>query len=798
MTLTAKEKIAKAKIQIQYSNSFFAYLSFFLKFREDVDNELSKSSLGMGVSIDGTCIYKKEFVEKITQGDNTAQLEGVLCFTEDTIIGGKEFKLIKNIKVGDLVINQFGNLENVKRKFERKINEEIYNLNATNLLPIRTTKEHPFLVKKYSLKNSVKRENRSLKEQFKNVKSEWVNVKDIKINDLIAVPKIKGNFNKEKISLKKFYPQLIQRQTHVIDSFILNEETSWLFGLYVADGSSSGSGLRFNLNDYSKNKYFKRVENILKKYFKVGKTNTFSSKDSRAKCLDTSSRQLSRTFIEFCGKNAKNKKIPSFILYNKNKKILQSFLEGYACGDGFYYKKMKHLQVATVSKVLAQQIQLAYLRFGKLVNVYNYKRDGVYHKLRGRELKNLNNYQIIIKDNYKLKHIMNDKNCVWVKVKKINKEKYNGLVYNFETKSHTYTANNIIVHNCHEICHLVFQHLQRLKDRNPDVWNICADVVVNSLLTKNNFKLPNGVLMPNNNNEITLFEKTPYQQIIENCDKKTAEQIYNELKIPTQNQKRYVVVGEGGGNQKKGKGLSKEELNKGRFDVHIEGDGLSSKEKNELMKEWGNRVYGALYVSRMRGDIPKGMERLLGKLHEEKINWRVLLQRYIVNQIPYDYSWAKFSKKSIATGVPMPHTLKEKISIVVGIDVSGSIGQKELTDFLSEILGIAKAFQERIDMKLITHEVDVNSELEIKNGNIEMIKNLKIKGGGGTAHQKLFNHIQEKVRNCKCCVFLTDGYSDLNEIEFGNYNFDKLFVISENGNDSQLKNKRCQIIHLKD
>jgi len=355
----------------------------------------------------------------------------------------------------------------------------------------------------------------------------------------------------------------------------------------------------------------------------------------------------------------------------------------------------------------------------------------------------------------------------------------------------------------HEILHLALLHLQRGLGGNHEIVNIAQDIVVNSLLTRNNFKLPEGCLLPNSNNEITLFEKTPYKQTIKDCDKKTAEKVYDEIKIPNKNGGGFCVKisGKGKGKGKGGlgkNGLSKEDLQKGRFDVHIEGKGLTPKEKKELSKEWNNRIYEALNVARMKGDIPNGMERLLGKLHEEKINWRTLLNRYIINQLPYDYSWASSSKKSIATGVYMPNTLKEKIDVVIGIDVSGSIGQKELTDFLSEIIGIAKAFQERIDMKLITHECDIVDEFEIKNGNIEKIKSLKIKGGGGTAHDKIFNHIQDKIRDCKCAIFLTDGYSDLNEIEFKKYNFDKLFVISDGGDDSQLKGKKCNIIHLKD
>ncbi|KKL16118.1 hypothetical protein LCGC14_2498840, partial [marine sediment metagenome] len=52
--------------------------------------------------------------------------------------------------------------------------------------------------------------------------------------------------------------------------------------------------------------------------------------------------------------------------------------------------------------------------------------------------------------------------------------------------------------------------------------------------------------------------------------------------------------------------------------------------------------------------------------------------------------------------------------------------------------------------------------------------------------------------DCKCAIFLTDGYSDIDGIKFEDYSFDKLFVISKDGDDSQLKGKPCEIIHLKD
>ena len=373
------------------------------------------------------------------------------------------------------------------------------------------------------------------------------------------------------------------------------------------------------------------------------------------------------------------------------------------------------------------------------------------------------------------------------------------------------SENELVGVIAHEINHLVFLHLLRRNSKNPEIWNVACDICVNSLLIKNNFKLPKDCLNPDYNNEIEIFGK----KIIK-CDEKIAEQIYSEIEKEAKKQQKNMngkcscgkcECDKDKNGKRKGDGRCKcgkcecggvGELVKGRFDKHFEGKNLSPKEKKELEDNWNGKIQEALTISKMKGNIPIGLERLIGELHQEKINWKTLLQRYITNQIPYNHTYQTYHKKSISTGVYMPNTLKEKISIVIAIDVSGSIGQKELTDFLSEIIGMARAFQDRIEMTLITHETDVNKTFQVRNGSIDEIKRLEIKGGGGTAHDKVFKHIQDNIRDCKCCVFLTDGYSDLDEINFDEYSFNKIFVISEGGSDNQLKNKNCHTINLKD
>jgi predicted metal-dependent peptidase len=193
-----------------------------------------------------------------------------------------------------------------------------------------------------------------------------------------------------------------------------------------------------------------------------------------------------------------------------------------------------------------------------------------------------------------------------------------------------------------------------------------------------------------------------------------------------------------------------------------------------------------------------GLERYIDEIKKSQINWKVLLQKMIQATIPRDYSWLKKAKKSVATGTYLPSVVKEKIDVCIGIDLSGSIGKEELTEFMSEVIGMAKAYQNSITMRLLTHDVEVHNDYEIRNGNIEKIKALKLTGGGGTSHIPIFDYVKEKVKDCKLVVFFTDGYSDLEHIDFGNYEWKKIIVINKTGDSECVQNKDCVVIKMRE
>lgn len=314
----------------------------------------------------------------------------------------------------------------------------------------------------------------------------------------------------------------------------------------------------------------------------------------------------------------------------------------------------------------------------------------------------------------------------------------------------------------HETLHLAFLHLIRVGTKNPELWNIVTDIAVNQIIKDSGYTLPEGTLVSDGKNEINLCGQT-----IKECNKKSAEIIYDEFK---DNKQLMDIV--------------KQMAQKG-FDVHFDDKGQTPQETEELAKEWSDRLREAMAISKMKGDIPEGMERFVEDLHKEKINWRELLQRYITNSLPYDFTFARPHKKSIATGFYMPSILKEKLDISVLIDVSGSIGQEELTDFLSEIVGIANTFKDRISMRILTHECEILNDYYVDDANMDNILSLKIEGGGGTSFNPAIDYINEKHPDTKLLVWLTDGYGEM--VEEKNVTFDLLWVLSKGGSDDCIK-----------
>ena len=313
---------------------------------------------------------------------------------------------------------------------------------------------------------------------------------------------------------------------------------------------------------------------------------------------------------------------------------------------------------------------------------------------------------------------------------------------------------------CHEVMHCALEHLTRINGRDPDIWNVSTDAIINNILLNDGLNLPKGVIIPNNN-EISLFGK-----LVKKLTDKSAEEVYDKV---------YSKIRKQQNNNRQGmKKYIKDNKNKNKgFDTHIhQKNGMGKKGKNGKgascdgipipdEHDWKKILIDAATYAKQQGHLPAGMERLIGDILDTSIDWKGLLYRYVTALIPVDYMWTRPSKKSRALGVYLPSVVKEHIDVVVAVDTSGSISQDELSQFMSEIIGIIRSFR-NVDLTIIDCDCKINGIQKVKNASpddiiSEVSKNLK--GGGGTSHIPVFKWLNENLPNTKLLIAFTDGYT---------------------------------------
>jgi Putative metallopeptidase domain/VWA-like domain (DUF2201) len=117
-------------------------------------------------------------------------------------------------------------------------------------------------------------------------------------------------------------------------------------------------------------------------------------------------------------------------------------------------------------------------------------------------------------------------------------------------------------------------------------------------------------------------------------------------------------------------------------------------EVKEQESKWRVALKQAATMAKSQGRLPASMDRLINKLLDPQTPWREVLRTMLTSVCKDDYSWSQPNRRYSArhgghAQALLPSLHSPRLGrIVVAIDTSGSIGQKELDEFLAEIRGI--------------------------------------------------------------------------------------------------------------
>jgi predicted metal-dependent peptidase len=200
------------------------------------------------------------------------------------------------------------------------------------------------------------------------------------------------------------------------------------------------------------------------------------------------------------------------------------------------------------------------------------------------------------------------------------------------------------------------------------------------------------------------------------------------------------------------------------FDEH-DWDGaqeMTAEEKKDLAREVDQAIrQGIMARNKIAGTGSGGLDRELEGLLEPKVNWREVLRDFVKStcNAKDKSSWRKVNRRFLSTGVYMPTLIGEKVGhLVIAIDTSGSIGGNELSEFLSEVKGIAEEVNPEVvdllywDSEVAGHETYSGSTAS------DIPNSTKPKGGGGTSPSCISAYLKEKNIQPECVIVLTDGY----------------------------------------
>lgn len=173
--------------------------------------------------------------------------------------------------------------------------------------------------------------------------------------------------------------------------------------------------------------------------------------------------------------------------------------------------------------------------------------------------------------------------------------------------------------------------------------------------------------------------------------------------------------------------------------------------------EWATAVAAAIASAKLQGKLPANLERLLGEVLEPTVEWQEHIRAFFARKVGHgSYDWKKADKRLMVREVFHPRRSGNGCGeIVVGIDTSGSIGQRQLDQFFGELRGILSEVRPTkihvVWCDSFVHKVDeVEDEQEVGG--------LKPKGGGGTDFVPVFKWIDDNDLMPDALVYLTDGY----------------------------------------
>lgn len=294
----------------------------------------------------------------------------------------------------------------------------------------------------------------------------------------------------------------------------------------------------------------------------------------------------------------------------------------------------------------------------------------------------------------------------------------------------------------HEILHVLFFHTIRAKGKNPIIWNIASDMVIND-------RLDSSLL---SGDVITVAKANALFDMKMKCGL-SAEEYYellskNEMVKERTRKKgnKIVIIPEG-------------DINHGRI-IEIDEMETFENEYSTNIIENENITKGILKkviadAKKSAGEIPSSIIKDIENIYSDpKIKWQIILRRFLNGRGRVKYKKTHLRESRRFEGV-MGKRKMIGINVLLAVDTSGSITDEEFSSFMSELRNIQRISGANINV--VECDDKINSSIPLE----RYTKRNKRRGFEGTDFDPVFRYAD------KCgyefVVYFTDGFGKVKE-----------------------------------
>ena len=378
----------------------------------------------------------------------------------------------------------------------------------------------------------------------------------------------------------------------------------------------------------------------------------------------------------------------------------------------------------------------------------------------------------------------------------------------------------------HEIWHSLTLTFARRQSRDPDLFNVASDMEINNILVGDSaenggFAPPPNLMYPPPKLRGKSAE-TIYEWLLKQQQKNNLNNALSGIPKPSSSGSGYEDSDNSDSND--GKSCGRNGKNKsgksdgdekrddsndgkntgrlsGQFDKHAyddedpsadDADGKQGKDGKDGKgkgsgphDQWGEVGYdedfqpgipadaaermreaaiaAAQAYAREHGDLPAGIEALVGKLNKPEISWREYLSQFVSQSYGGKRQWCPPSRRHLYNDMYFQSRRNERIKGIVAIDTSGSC-VSDLPKFFGELKGLIDSFGSYeltvICADAAVDQVDVyddaNNPLEF-----DSVEGVKWSGGGGTDYGPVFQYVEDNGLDPDFLIYLGDGYASM-------------------------------------